>query len=132
MPQQNVFPAPVGPAPLDGYEYLVVPFQLSSVVPSLKTIYFFIESQMGFNGAFADRLDLVNGDRIYRVELQYLWRFPADKVSHFVGILSSSSSSLNGVGCAQGSSSTPTMFRFQVTNPGFGLTPVRDWTPCSL
>jgi hypothetical protein len=115
MPYQAVFPAPFGPAPTGPYEYLLIPPQTGTIgnLPASKVVFFFLESFVGSLGAFADRLDLITGARIYRVLLQYVWRFPHDAESHFMKV-------------------SDKTFRFQVDDPSIGLFPVNEWAPAGL
>jgi hypothetical protein len=111
-----VFPAPAGPAPTGPYEYLAVPFQeglVNNQIPAMKAFYFFIESAFGQNGAFGDRLDLINRTRVYRVEIQYLWRFPSDINGPYLTVPGKT-------------------FRFQVSDPSIGIKAINEWMPASL
>lgn len=122
VPIREVYPTPPGPAPTGKYEYLEVPYMVGGVdggirpdqfIPKTKLNSFFIESSFATLGVPADRLDLIIGVRIYRVEVRYVWQFPFDKIGPFVG--------------------TPqTIFRFQVDQPHKDVVAINEWTPASL
>lgn len=83
------FPAPPGPAPHGPYEYLIIPPQ-PPVPPDAPfylafTAFQMVEMQMALHGISADRIDMFNGNRVYRILLQYIWRFDSDAQGPFVG-----------------------------------------------
>jgi len=82
-------------------------------IPLTKLNTFFVESQFAILGVPADRIDLVTGTRIYRVEVRYIWQFPYDKIGPFVA--------------------TPqNMFRFAVDQPHKDVVGINEWAPVSL
>jgi len=111
----KVIPAPPGPTPHGAYEYLLVP-RPKPVPPNAPWYAAFkdfqqIESEVIVRGASADRLDLSDGRRVYRVLTQYLWKFDHD---------------ING--CFIGRYPMP-VFRFLLDDPSTGLGVIDEWEP---
>lgn len=111
----RIVPAPPGPAPTGQYEYLTVPKQ-PPVLPNQPfymafTAYQQIEQEVYMKGAMADRRTLQDGRRVYRVLLQYMWRFDHDNI-----------------GCFIGRPPIP-QFRFEVNDPTIGIAAYDEWLP---
>lgn len=111
----KVVPAPPGPTPTGPYEYLTVPLQ-PPVAPNSPfymafTAYQQVETEVYIRGAMADRLTLFDGRRVYRVLLQYMWRFDHDLLGCFIGRHPKPS------------------FRFEVNDPTIGIASYDMWAP---
>ena len=109
--EHEVHPPPPGPTPTGPYEYLSVSRQppLPGQLPEMRSIYHFIESYLVSIG-YAERIDLINEVRVYRMLLRSLWRFPNDVDGPYV--------------------KTPTgIYRFVVDDPTIGFKPINEWTP---
>jgi hypothetical protein len=111
----NVTPLPPGPQPTGPYEYIMVP-ALVPVPPNASYYAAFgpfqqIEQTILFNMSTADKIDLVNGARVYRVLTRYLWRFDHDKRGPFIG--------------------RPPLpqFRFVLDDPTLTVSPANEWEP---
>ena len=74
-----VSPAPPGPIPTDLYEYITVPRPRPILPPesyyAAFGVYQQIEGYFALLNVYAERIDLWNGVRIYRVPIQYIWKF---------------------------------------------------------
>lgn len=117
MPQQAEFPTPAGPTPTGAWEFIEVPYTIGNVpnglIPLMKATFFFIESAFATLSAPGERLDLIDGTRLYRVEIKYLWRFPSDKLGHFIPAVQK-------------------IFRFQVDRPRPNVGPTNEWMPAGI
>lgn len=117
MPQQAEFPTPAGPTPTGAHEFIEVPYTIGNVpnglIPLSKANFFFIESAFAMLSAPGERLDLIDGTRLYRVEVKYLWRFPSDKLGHFIPVLQK-------------------LFRFQVDRPRPNVGATNEWMPAGI
>lgn len=127
MPIQAVYPNPPGPTPTGPYEYLAVPFKAGGInggirpdqfIPLTTLNTFFVESFFGSLSVPADRIDLIDRTRIYRILLQYMWRFPYDRNGSYVTL--------------PGHLDPNTWFRFSVNYPAPNILAVNEWMPCSL
>ena len=101
---EEVHPRITGPTPTSGYEYL-------TVTPAMRTkaTLWYIECALT-NVGFADRIDLVNGFRIYRVAFHSLWRLPSDKKGPFITV-------------------PGLKIRFGVNDPTIGIAASSEWGP---
>ncbi len=97
----EVHPKPPGPPATGRYEYLLL--------PASSPHRFVVESFLTYIG-LADRKDLIDQTRVYRVLLRYLWRFPNDVGGCFVPVSGGT-------------------LRFVTDDPTLDLFVVRDWTP---
>lgn len=111
---REVHPPPPGPTPTGPYEYLSVSRQpaIAGQLPEMRHIYFFLESFL-LSAGYAERIDLINEIRVYRVLIRYLWRFPFDANGPFVRAPTS-------------------IYRFQIDDPSISVKAVNEWTPVGL
>jgi len=119
-------PAPVpGPNPTHRYEYLLIPRQ-KPVPPTAPyyaafSVYQAVEYQIALLGVYAERINLWDGSRAYRVPIQYMWRFPYDKIGPFVGAPSQQPTQAYP-------GQQPTIFRFTTNDPVAGQSVTDFWT----
>ncbi len=111
----NVTPAPPGPTPHGLHEYLVVAHP-TIVLPNApfflaNTTFQQIEGELLMRNAPADRLDLLDGRRVYRVHVHFLWKLDHDRN-----------------GCFIGRAPLP-VFRFILDDPTTNEAAVGDWEP---
>jgi hypothetical protein len=110
-----VTPACPGPTPLGRYEYITVPKPRPILPPesyyAAFGVYQQIESYFALLNAYTERIDLWNGVRVYRVPIQYIWKFPFDRIGPFLGY-----------------EPMPT-FRFGIVDPTIGQSTVNFWAP---
>jgi hypothetical protein len=108
-------PEPPNTQPQTFYEYIAVP-RLPIVPPSAPffdkfTSYQQIEYELTLKNIYADRVDLINGYRIYRIPNQYLWKLDYDANGPFIG--------------------RPPLPTYRVTaaDPTIGVQMLNDWIP---
>lgn len=116
------FPATPGPTPTGPYEYLELPpepggfqggIKPDTFVPFTKLNSFFVESYLGQFNIPGERIDLIDGTRLYRVEIKYLWKFFNDKNGPFL--------------------KTPKrIYRLVVDQPKLGMFQINTWTTVGL
>lgn len=100
----EVHPRITGPTPTSRYEYLTISPKIRT-----KAVLWYTECVLTSTGS-AERIDLVNGSRIYRVAFHSLWRLPSDKKGPFITV--------------------PGMkIRFGVNDPTVGIATVNEWWP---
>lgn len=108
-------PPPVpGPAPIGLYEYISIPRQ-PPVPPTASyyeafTAFQQVESQFAMMGIYAERIDLWNEVRVYRIPIQYIWKFQTDANGPFI----------NAVSCN---------YRVVPADPTQGISTIDDWLP---
>jgi hypothetical protein len=111
----NVAPAPPGPTPLGAYEYITVPRPRPILPPesyyAAFGVYQQIESYFALLNVYAERINLGSGVRVYRVPIQYIWKFPYDHIGPFLGY------------------DPKTSFRFGVVDPTLGQATLGFWAP---
>ncbi len=125
-PYRPPFP-PTTAQPQPGtYEYINVP-KLPVVPPTAPyaaafTAYQQIESELSLRGVYADRIDLIDGRRVYRVLTQYIWKFPFDRISSYIpgGPPQPEPNSFRVF--------TPVQWRFQSDDPTIGFSALHEWT----
>jgi hypothetical protein len=110
-----VQPAPPGPPPPGDYEYLVVPRQ-PPVAPNTPFYMAFtalqqVEYEIAFRRVYADRIDLWDGSRVYRVPVGMVWRFDSDINGAFIG------------------RPPQKQFRFVINDPTIDVMTINDWIP---
>lgn len=119
-PGQPVIP---GPTPTGAYEYVTVPTQPVQTWPPVRPDgcqpeqvpnygpYHDIEYVLMSKRTPADRIDRMDGVRVYRVGVQWLWRFPYDAISVYIF--------------------NPPLpqYRFVLNDPTIGYALLNDWTP---
>jgi hypothetical protein len=74
-------------------------------------VYQQIEYQFALLSVYAERADYWNGYRVYRVPVQYIWKFPYDNIGPFMGY------------------DPQPVFRFYLDNPLMGQKQDRYWAP---
>lgn len=113
-----------GPPPTGKYEFLYVPGLGNTQFPPQGVLQ--LPTQNGWDwanyggqqieraiqqlGVFADRKDLQDRSRVYRVELRFLDQFRYDRLGSFVG-------------------QKPNLYRFTVDDPTLNKAILRDWFP---
>jgi hypothetical protein len=100
----GVIPRVTGPTPRSPYEYIAIAAKYRTR-PNL----WLIESALAYAGA-AERIDLINGVRVYRVGFFTLSRFPSDRRGPYMSLP-------NG------------KMRFMIDDPSKGVAAVNEWGP---
>ena len=108
-------PPPHGRQPTQNYEFIVVP-RPCPIPPEAPYYCAFgtyqqIEYQFALLNVYAERTTYWNGVRVYRVPIQYIWKFPYDCEGPFMGY------------------DPQPVFRFLLENPLEGQNRVDYWAP---
>jgi hypothetical protein len=105
---------PKGPTPTGPFEYITIPRQ-PPVLPNTRFMPFTpfqqVEDELASRNIGGERIDLLNGSRIYRVRVQDLWRVDSDGNGPFIGRPPSN------------------QWRFSITDPTLGVVALNDWMP---
>lgn len=107
--------SPPGPTPVGPYEFLVTERDTKpnkfDASDSIGRKVLEVEREMTEKGLPAEKRDMSDGRRVYRVALVYLFYFSHDTIGSFVGL-------------------KPNETRFQLTDPTLTTGyPINDWSP---
>jgi hypothetical protein len=117
MPLFDMVPPPLPPhsSPTGPYEYVKVKFD-NTVKPVFNTLYTRDSLFQAVDRDFLQRVipadfqTFVDGSRVYRVNVKFLWRLPNDRLGSYIGY-----------------SEAP--LRFQIDDPSIGKQITQSWTP---
>lgn len=113
-----------GPPPTGVWEYLYIPVQGNTKFPLQGILHLptqnssdwanypgqLIEREIATKGLFAERKDLIDRSRVYRIELRFLNQFRYDRLGAYIG-------------------DKPNQYRFLINDPTLAIGVQRTWAP---